>query len=231
MALIRRAVPDDVPGIAAVVDDAFQEQIDQSYCRVLLSQRLNHVAVAVETSGEIAGFVSGFLTTDLEGLARWEVDLLAVRTTSRGQRLAPQLIEATWQDALEYQANYARGFVRLDNHASQNSFARAGYETDEQHYGLYIWSGYDMSVAPQLDKMAHVNLIPVETLTYRGLWIEGLDMPDLTDSQRKDLVMAAQHQITQDKRDNTGAMVLDHTIAEQLGGENVGVYQCWTKGW
>ena len=87
---IRRATPQDVKGIATVVQDVWEQAIDLEVCHSQIKDDTCAVWVATEgegTSGEVAGFVSAFLTIGQDEVRRWEVDLLAVRRASRGQRL------------------------------------------------------------------------------------------------------------------------------------------------
>jgi hypothetical protein len=124
----------------------------------------------------------------------------------------------------------ARAIIRVDNVASQQSFERAGYISDRQVYNLFLWlpeAGKEASL-PQ-----EVVLLPVDTLTYRGLWIEGL--ATVSAAKQQSVVATARAMIAQQGRDNTGALI-SIDMMDRLVGELCAVadspgseYQQWVK--
>lgn len=57
------------------------------------------------------------MTYTLEGLARWEVDLLAVHPDFRGKGIAAQLVSPITKTGKARGANFARGLVEVENMA------------------------------------------------------------------------------------------------------------------
>jgi N-acetylglutamate synthase-like GNAT family acetyltransferase len=229
MVEIRRASVDDVAGIAAIIQDVWAQEIDLPYCHDLISAEKQHVWVA-EQSGEIAGFVAGFLTTGRDNLRRWEVDLLAVRTTSQGQRLGQRLVEAITVDAETQHVDLIRGLIRVGNIASQRSFERAGYHTDEQTYKMVFWSPQKSDAKLPADEA--IIAIPVDTLTYRGLWLEGLELPRITDSLRRATIIGGQALAGQEGRLSASALIpIEKILLEDLTQYATihGHHQWWHK--
>jgi ribosomal protein S18 acetylase RimI-like enzyme len=231
MIKIRRATPEDVEGVAAIVQDVWQQEVDFDVGHSQIKDRTCAIWVAIEED-KVAGFVSAFLTVGQNEVRRWEVDLLAVRQASRGQRLGQKLVEATWVDARKHQVKMARAAVRVDNMASQRTFERMGYTTDRRVYKLFLWS-------PQLaeDQIVYppqVMLLPVNTLTYRGLWIEGLAVAGVSEDEQRQAVTTARALIAQQGRLNTGALILvenENHLADDVRAMATvpGEYHWWQK--
>lgn len=231
MADIHQAAPEDIAGIATVVREVWQREIDLDLCRSQIEDNSSAIWVASEEL-TIAGFVSSFLTVEGEGMCRWEVDLLAVRQTGRGQRLGQKLVEATWTDVWKHQARLARAAVRVDNIASQRTFRRAGYTTDGRVHKLLVWS--PEPVEGQIVCPKGVTFLPVDTLTYRGLWLEGLTSAGVCDNTQQWAVKAARALIAQQGRVNTGALIPiedEHCLADDLRAIATiqGEYHWWRK--
>jgi ribosomal protein S18 acetylase RimI-like enzyme len=232
---VRRATLEDVEGIATVIQDVWEQPIDVEVCHSQIKNETCAVWVATEgdgTSGEVAGFVSAFLTIGQDGARRWEVDLLAVRRASRGQRLGQKLVEATWADARKHQVKMARAAVRVDNLASQRSFERAGYTTDLRVHKLLLW--LPQPAEGQIVYPHQVTLLPVNTLTYRGLWIEGLTVAGVSEDEQRRAVTTARTLIAQQGRLNTGALIpaedegrLADDVRAMATGQ--GEYHWWQK--
>jgi ribosomal protein S18 acetylase RimI-like enzyme len=228
---IRRAALEDVQGIATVIQDVWEQVIDVEVCHSQIKDKTCVIWVAIEED-KVAGFVSAFLTVGQNEVRRWEVDLLAVRQASRGQRLGQKLVEATWVDARKHQVKMARAAVRVDNIASQRTFERAGYTTDWRVHKLFLWS-------PQLaeDQIVYpppVMLLPVNTLTYRGLWIEGLAVAGVSEDEQRQAVTTARALIAQQGRMNTGALILvenEDRLADDVRAMATvpGEYHWWQK--
>jgi ribosomal protein S18 acetylase RimI-like enzyme len=232
---IRKATAEDVEGIAVVVQEVWKQTIEVDICHSQIEDDACAIWVAAEnkeTAGEVAGFVSAFLTVGKNGVRRWEVDLLAVGAASRGQQLGQKLVEATWRDAQRHCVNIARAAIRADNIASQRTFERAGYTTDGQAHKLLLWS--PEYADGKIVYPPNVTLLPVDTVTYRGLWIEGLTANGVSEDEQRQTVAAARTLIAQKGRANTGAMIpaKDEVIlADNLRGTAImhGEYQWWLK--
>lgn len=228
MLKIRPAKFSDVSGISTVVAEVWGQAINTHTCLEQIRRDDCAIWVAVE-DGVVAGFVSAFLTVGRQGHRRWEVDLLAVRSAWRGRQLGQKLVEATWADGQRLQVDTARAIIRIDNIASQQSFARAGYTTDDQVYNLFLWS-------PESDEETflpeEIVFLPVDTLTYRGLWIEGLT--EVSAAKQRQVVATARTMITRQNRENTGALVPLDAMGQLVGelytaAVTHGEYQQWYK--
>ena len=139
------------------------------------------------------------------GVRRWEVDLLAVRRVSQGQRLGRKLVLAVCQDAARHDVSVTRAAIRVENIASQKAFEYAGFATDQRSHELLLWtpeSGDASDVCPD-----SVTLLPVDTLTYRGLWIEGLTCTELTEGEQHGVLKVARSVVAREGRLNTGAVI------------------------
>ena len=222
MAIIRQARPDDIPGIAVVVRQVWDQALLPDVCVSQIQQKNSALWVAA-IDERVVGFVSAFVTVGADGLRRWEVDLLAVLAESRGQRLGQRLVDLICRDAPRDVA-MARAIIHEDNRASQITFERAGFAKNGRRYAFLLWPP-DSDGVPVYE--GAVNLIPVDTVTYRGLWIEGLDEVD-SQAQRQ-AVTAARTLVGRGGRSNAGALVpedearLDDSVRQ--AAERVGVYQ------
>jgi len=215
---LRRAASTDIKGIAAVVYDVWEQDILTDVCKSQIKDDTCALWVAADKD-DIAGFVSAFLTTGKDGDRRCEVDLVAVRHASQGQRLGRRLITKTCQDARMHNASVARAIVRVDNIASQRTFENAGFTTDWAIHKLLLWTP---SSDNPIDETDNVTLLPVDTLTYRGLWIEGLTSEELTTKEQRQAVRAARSIVAKDDRLNTGALIPideEHLLATDLRDE------------
>jgi L-amino acid N-acyltransferase YncA len=216
MITICKATLADVPGIGAVVHDVWEQDILPDVCEA--QTRCQACALYVAAEGDdVAGFVSAFLTVDKDGNRRWEVDLLAVRRASQGQRLGQQLVEAACADERACGTPIARAAIRVDNVASQRTFENAGFKTNGEIHRLLLWP-------PAQDNGpivygGSVTLAPVDTLTYRGLWLEGLTAYNVDAEEQRNAVALARSIIAWEGRHNTGAMVPaigSHRLAADL---------------
>ena len=216
MIVIRKAALADVPGIGAVVQGVWEQDILTDVCEAQTRCQACALYVAAEDD-DIAGFVSAFLTVDKDGHRRWEVDLLAVRRASQGQRLGQRLVEAACADERVRSTPLARAAIRVDNVASQKTFENAGFKTDGEVHKLLIWTPTQDS--GPIIYGGSVTLIPVDTLTYRGLWLEGLTAYNVDQDEQRGAVQMARSIIAWEGRHNTGAMIPaigSHRLAADL---------------
>jgi len=200
----RRATLTDVSGIAAVVYDVWEQDILADVCKAQIQDDACALWVAVD-GDDVAGFVSAFLTVGVGGVRRWEVDLLAVKHVSRGRRLGQKLVLVACQDAARHSVSVARAAIRADNVASQRTFENAGFATDRRVHQLLLWTprfGDSPDVCPR-----DVTLLPVDTVTYRGLWVEGLTSAGLGAELQRDVVRTARSVAAREERLNTGALI------------------------
>lgn len=229
MATIRRAVVDDVAGIGAVILDAWQTEIDVPYCEELIAEEKQIIHVA-DFGGEIAGFVAGFPIALATGGHRWEIDLIAVHRDRQGQKLATKLIHASLEEGAALNMRFARSIIHVDNTASQSSFEKAGFQTIGSVYDLYLWNAL-VDSAPQVPSTGGlVTYVPVETLTYRGLWIEGLNNEFLATTEKRSYVKNARIKAHQDDLERVGVLYpSDKAFPEDLRSSATldGHYQVW----
>ncbi|MBL7062706.1 MAG: GNAT family N-acetyltransferase [Anaerolineae bacterium] len=219
MTNFRRATPTDTKGIATVVYDVWAQDILTDVCAAQIQDDTCALWVAADKD-DIAGFVSAFLTVCKDGDRRWEVDLVAVRRASQGQHLGQRLVAKACQDARMHNVSVARAIVRVDNIASQRTFENAGFTTDWAIHKLLLWT--PKSSDNPIDVANSVALLPMDTLTYRGLWIEGLTWEGLTTAEQRQAIRAARSMVAKDGRLNAGALIPideEHLLATDLRDE------------
>lgn len=222
MATIQRAT--DAAGIAAVIKTVWG--IDAPHAQHLIENKKQLAWTAVEDE-QVVGFVSSFLTSVIGGVRRWEADLLAVLPSERGKGLGQKLLEATTQDARAYRVKFSRGLVRIDNLPAQKAFEKAGYMTSGQIYNLYFWPPQesDVPVTPR----STVSILPVDTLTYRGVWIEGLDGQMVSEAERTASIVAARALAYREGRDHASALIPVDVPLPVTDATLQGQYQWWRR--
>ena len=175
MSDIRLARPDDAQAIHLILQETWGESLLSDVFINHISSPEHQVFVAVD-GDEIAGFLSAFLAP--KPTPRWEIDLIIVRSTSREKGIGASLIEEALTYGSHLGARWAKASIRIDNYASQRTFSKAGFATDAQVRSLFLWDPLACQSATNV--LETVHLIPVDTLTYRGLWIEGFIEPQLS---------------------------------------------------
>lgn len=201
---LRKAALADISGIAAVVYDVWAQDILPDVCQAQIKDDVCALWVAAD-GDDVAGFVSAFLTVGSGGVRRWEVDLLAVRRANQGQHLGRKLVLAVCQDAVRHDVSVARAAIRVDNVASQKAFEYAGFAADRRAHELLLWTP-KLGDAPDVHPK-DVLLLPVDTVTYRGLWIEGLTSAGLTAKEQRGAVEEARSAVAREGRLNAGAVI------------------------
>jgi L-amino acid N-acyltransferase YncA len=222
---IRRARPTDTEGIADVVTDVWEQGVLPDVCEAQIEADWCALWVATDDadrrhpadrrhSEEVVGFASAFSTVDPSDQGRWEVDLVAMRSDNQGQGLGTQLISHVCRAAKRNEVSLARALIRVENVASRRAFENVGFTTDGQVHQLVLWSpGRGDSVSPDESEVkrsasvfvGHVALLPVDTVMYRGLWIEDLTAV-CAEAQR--LALETAHDIVvREHRDNIGALI------------------------
>jgi L-amino acid N-acyltransferase YncA len=212
-------------GIAEVIKDTWEQDILPDVCAAQIEGDSSTLWVATDEAdgrhpadksgqGEVVGFASAFVTVGVRGYGRWEVDLVAVRRDSQRQGLGTRLISHTCRAGESKEVSLARALVRVENVASQRAFKKAGFTTDGQAHHLVLWSpgqgdtiSSDESSVKRSDPIStgHVALLPMDTLTYRGLWIEGLT--SVCAEEQRLALKTAQSIIAREHRDNAGALI------------------------
>ena len=227
MSDIRVAIPSDAQAIHRILQETWGDSLLFDVFMDHISSPEHQVFVAVE-AGEIAGFLSAFLVPS--SVSRWEIDLIIIRSTSRGKGIGTSLIE----EALTYGSHlgvpWAKASIRVDNHASQRAFSKTGFKIDAQVRSLFLWDPLACESTFNLPETVH--LIPVDTLTYRGLWIEGCIESQLFVKEQHTVIRMAQNQAFHENRLNTGLFIPDifkQNIASDLltPATNHGQYHRW----
>ena len=177
---IRRATSADRAGVERIVNNVWGQDVRDDAFRAHL-QAETHALWVAEAQGEVVGFVSAFITLARDGQIRWEIDLIAVEPNDQGQGIGGKLIAKTCRDGRMRAVDLVRALIRVDNLPSQRAFSRVGFSSDGEIYQLLTWTPRPGAEDPCPDQIA---LLPVDTLTYRGLWIEGLDSLSRQDQRR-----------------------------------------------
>ena len=227
MSDIRLANPDDAQAIHLILQETWGESLLFDVFMDHVSSPEHQVFVAVDVD-EVAGFLSAFLVPN--PVPRWEMDLIVVHPKSQGKGIGTSLI----QEALTYGSNlgarWAKASIGIDNHASQRAFSKAGFTTDAQVRSLLLWEPLACNSATNVPETVH--LIPVNTLTYHGLWIEGFIEPQLSLKEQHNVMRVARNCIFHEDRLNTGLFIPDsskHTLAPDLltSATDFGQYHRW----
>lgn len=174
---IRPAIVQDAPSIAEIIKLAFGEDASSQQIQTCIEQKSFWTYVSV-SDNIVTGFVFGFMTTSIDGKQRRELDLLAVHPDYQGQGIGKKLIEHFTEDKTE--ADCIRALIAVGNTRMEKALTRLGYSTDNQVCGLYISSQSIPKIdveacysTPEKSASIDSHLIPVVTMTYNGIWLEG----------------------------------------------------------
>jgi GNAT superfamily N-acetyltransferase len=221
---IREADFGDAAQIAVVKRATWpDEDVCDSLIQGVLSLHDHQTHLAV-CDGVVVGFACGFLTRTANDVPRWELDLLAVHPDFRGRGLAPKLIVANTDAGRNMGALTARGLVQVENAASQRAFVRAGYTLNTEPHRLYIMSSNEIRDDDVLFPEG-LHLVPVYTMNYKGLWLEGTLLPAG--------IRYAQRLCRRDDLDLVGAVIPQSEFdsirtVKDAGFSFIGQYQWWT---
>ena len=167
---IRCATSSDGPAVAQIVRQTFDENIEPGSPRVRKVLRANGTFVAI-IGEDVVGFVSNFLTRSAEGLRRFELDLLAVASEARGSGIGDQLVGYSIARASQSGADMIRSLVATHNRAMQRICKGHGFARSSGSYSLFV---AEPSADFEGNSPVHrAHLVPVNTLTYSGIWLEG----------------------------------------------------------
>ncbi|MCY3550756.1 MAG: GNAT family N-acetyltransferase [Candidatus Poribacteria bacterium] len=227
MSDIRLANPGDAEAIHQILQETWGESLLFDVFADHISSPKHQIFVAVE-AGEVSGFLSAFLVSSPTPC--WEIDLIIVRSMSRGKGIGTALIEEALTYGFNLGARWAKASIRVDNFPSQSAFSKVGFTTNAQVRNLFLWTPLACESRPDVPKTVH--LIPVDTLTYRGLWIEGFIEPHLSLKEQHDVIRVARNCVFHENRLNTGMFIPDiskHTLAPDLltAATDFGQYHRW----
>ncbi len=185
-AAIRRARSRDAQAVAAIVKEAFGERLAEARLAENLAAGINFVALVDE---RVVGFAGGFLTTSHDGKLRFELDLLAVAAEARGAGIGSELVSQSLVEARARNVDLIRALVAARNRGMQRLCRAAGFRLSAPANGLYVLDmGNPLSLEAEsqpclsqpssedmgLDAKAWgAHLVPVDTLAYGGIWLEG----------------------------------------------------------
>ena len=227
MSDIRLAQLDDAGAIHQILQETWGESLLFDVFADHISSPEHQVFVAVE-AGEVSGFLSAFLVSS--ATPQWEIDLIVVHPKSQGKGIGTSLIEEALMSGSNLGVHWAKASIRIDNYASQRAFSKVGFTTDAQVRSLFIWDPLVCESATDVPET--VRLIPVNTLLYRGLWIEGFCESQLSPKEQHDVIRTARNSIFHKSRLNTGMFIPDsfkHTLAPDLltAATDFGQYHRW----
>lgn len=224
---IRLACPDDAEAIHRILQETWEESLLFDVFSDHISSPEHQVFVAV-AANKVVGFLSAFLVSS--PTPRWEIDLIVVRATSRGKSIGTSLIEEALTYGSNLEVHCAAASIRVDNYASQRAFVKAGFTTDAQARSFFLWGPLTCEFVTDVPDTVH--FIPVDTLTYRGLWIDGFVESQLSSKEQHDVIRKARSYLFHENRSNTGISIPDnlkHTIGSDLltTATNHGQYHRW----
>ena len=184
----------------------------------ILADELHATYAAYTDSGQLVGFVDGFPTTSREGLRRWELDLLAVAPAYHGQKIGQRLMKAMTQHAQQHGAACVRALVQAENIPCQKALQRCGYIKEMPDYMLMV---SDLARETDDSPAHNGHLLPVNTMTYDGLWLEA--------DWSAEALQAAQKERTRRNLDIAGVLVAppNDALAAALGYSSVNRFHWW----
>ncbi len=219
----------DAQGVYRLLDEVFETPVNEPR-PVFIRRPATYVASA---GTRVFGFVDGFVTSvyeDVRESRRLELDLLAVEPTMRGRGLARRLVAALLQDAdlMRLEPDCARALVTIDNAPMHSVMRACDFELQADVCGLYVSTGdvTDVTImeTDNQEPSEDGRIVPVQTLTYDGLWLEG--------RISRGLVRRAWQRQRVDHHDLIGVVIPDHDdygrmVVQGMGFELVSKYQWW----
>lgn len=213
----RLATVADTGDIAYLIHQTWGQPVHEDLIADVLARPEMPVWIATSASG-LAGFCASFMTHAADDTPRWEVDLLAVAQEVRGQSIGRKLIAQSMQFGRQRGAALHRALIAVDNAASARCFEVNGFSIAST---ADLWVGPPATTEQAVPSPDGAHLIPVETLTYRGIWVEGrYDAPAFT---------AAQQAALTNRRNTVGAVIPAGTPhdAARLQFTHIDTYHWW----
>lgn len=201
---IRLAQSGDAQTIHVLLQELWGESLLFDVFTDHISSPEHQVFVAVD-AGDVVGFLSTFLVSI--PLPRWEIDLIIVQPECQRKGIGASLIQEALIFVKNLGAHKVKASIRVDNYASQHVFAKTGFTIDTNPHSLLVWDPIACESSTNL--VSNVHLIPVNTLTYRGLWIDGFVKSQLSVNEQHTVIRAAQNRIFRENRLNTGMFIRD----------------------
>jgi len=216
--LLRAAIPQDAQAIAEIIEIAFHEEANSGQIQRLIASK-THFSYLAEIEKPL-GFIDGFLTITQDGTKRLELDLLAVHPDFMGRGIGKQLIRSFSEHIAD--ADLIRTLVAVDNSPMHHAMMATGYQLIPQVHALYVSSeNSEKAESPQ-----EAHLIPVETFTYSGIWMEG--------KMSKEAIQSAQYQRGKRGFDVVGAVISNENkqaiaAVQQADFDYIKNYQWWFR--
>jgi GNAT superfamily N-acetyltransferase len=227
----RLAEVEDAQNISMLIEQCFQDgPANNRQLEAGLANGVDRAVTLAVSDEEPIGFVAGFTTLSPEGFQRWEIDLLAVRPGYQGQGIGRQLINASVELGRRSGAVLARALIQEKNAASQRAFVSQGFIASEPMV-MYRWEP-----SPQETTIARFNVITephsgtisVNTLTYRGLWLEGKLTERIIQTAKQRIFMIKEELTTVGtivpRRENETIQLLQHCHFTEIDA-----YRFWQK--
>lgn len=171
---VRRASSDDATAIARIAESSFGDPFDQEGIRRLLQAGRNYTLVALD-AGSVVGFADNFVTVSGTGDQRLELDLLAVEPQAQGKGIGRRLIAESILVGRALGLPLLRALVSTENLVMRGLCSSHAFVISEESYDLHVVSARPGTGKPGVT--SEVHLVPVETLAYSGIWIEGCVTP------------------------------------------------------
>jgi len=214
-------------GIAAVLDEVWGEKLLYSVAQGYIEDMRRALWVGTDVDGVVAGFVAAFAAETVSGCI-WTVDILAVRPQLQGCGLGLALVRAALSSAAALGLAQSRALVRVENAASQRCFAAAGYGGDPVVREMLLWPPVEMAG----EATAALQLLPVDALTYRGVWVDGLE--GVGHAVQRRAIAAALALCARENRDHVSALVAVDRLAVlapdlRAAAQMHGAYQWWQR--
>jgi ribosomal protein S18 acetylase RimI-like enzyme len=222
--VMRRARNEDAQTICTLIGTCWGETPATTTVQRALRTG-SHRCDLLEVDGEVVGLVSGFMTHDIDGRARWELDLLCVVPRMRGRGYAKNLVQASVEHGGSLGAEYCRVLVATENMKANYVFLRTGF----------IAAPFDAMLCVLRREQLHNRELPitqdctrgalvVNTLSYSGVWVDDAVFKDCAEPARR---LAASYNL-----DLVGVVAAvqgqSRGLAEELGYAVIGAYRWWT---
>jgi GNAT superfamily N-acetyltransferase len=166
---------DDAEGIAQIIEAVWEGGPADPHQIVRALQVGDHGALVARKGQDVLGFVDAFPTFSPGGHYRWEVDLLAVHPDCTRRRIGARLVTESVIMGAQRGANLARSLVRVDNKSGERLFAYCAFQAESDPVNLFMAFG---AITTQRTLPDRLHLIPVETFSYQGAWVEGEITPE-----------------------------------------------------
>jgi len=219
--MIRKATISDAQAIKILKDAVWpSDSTSEVHIQAVLNKPEQPILVD-EMDSKATGLAAAFMTISQTNVKRWEVDLLAVHPEYQRRGIAKNLVSTITGIGKQQGANFARALIQTENIASQRTFASCGYTTNGEILALYV---SDAENNHAIKSIEGCHLIPVSTLNYKGVWIEGALTPEA--------LAQGQAMRTQNRWDIAGAVIPSVNqqaidAAEASGFSLVSHFQWW----